>query len=188
MRLLIYGSKKFADTVSELAVDCGHEVAGRIDDFSSGPGILGTLEEVSRSHLSGEYGSAIAVRYAQLAARWNAWQRVLALGYRAPDLVHPRAYVARSAKVGVGTMVMAGALVDVRATVGAIGVIWPGACISHDCAVRDNSFISPNPTLCGDVELGAHSFVGAGAALVDRCSVPPASRIGMLGSYTGKTA
>lgn len=43
---------------------------------------------------------------------------------------------------------------------------------------------------CGHevAEPGAHSFVGAGAAVVDHCSVPPASRIKKLGSYTGKTA
>lgn len=188
MRLLLYGSREFAETVSELARDCGHEVAGFIDDFTPGPGIIGTLEQAGRTHPPAGYAIAIAVGYSQLAARWNAWQRVLAAGYSAPALVHPRAYVARSAKVGAGTMVMAGALVDVRATIGDIGVIWPGACVSHDCAVRDNCFISPNATLCGFVELGAHSFVGAGAAVADHCSVPPSSRIKMLASYTGRTA
>jgi sugar O-acyltransferase (sialic acid O-acetyltransferase NeuD family) len=185
MRLLIYGSREFAATVEELAIDCGYEVAGMIDDFSPGPRILGTLDAVRLTHPPEQYRIAIAVGYSQLAARWTAWQRVLAAGYAAPALVHPRAYLARTAKVGPGTMVMAGALVDVRATVGEIAVIWPGACISHDCAVGDNSFISPNATLCGYVELGAHSFVGAGAAIVDHCVVPPSTRIKMLTSYIG---
>lgn len=187
MRLLIYGSREFAETVAELAIDCGHEVAGYIDDFSPGPRILGTLQEVRKTHPPDAYGIAIAVGYSQLAARWTAWQRVLAAGYTAPALVHPRAYVARSASVGPGTMLMAGANVDVRAKIGEIAVIWPGVCISHDCVVGENTFISPNATLCGYVELGANSFIGAGAAVVDHCVVPPSTRIKMLTSYTRKS-
>lgn len=183
MQLLIYGSREFAETVAELALDCGHEVAGFIDDFSPGPRILGTLDEVQKTHPPRDYGIAVAVGYSQLAARWTAWQRVVAAGYVAPALVHPRAYVARSASVGQGTLLMAGALVDVRAKIGEIAVVWPGACVSHDCVVGENCFISPNATLCGYVELGSHSFIGAGAAVVDHCVVPPSTRIKMLTRY-----
>jgi sugar O-acyltransferase (sialic acid O-acetyltransferase NeuD family) len=183
MHILIYGSREFALTVAELVEDCGHSVAGFIDDFSTGANIVGTLEQARRSHAPDAYGMALAVGYNQLAARWDAWQRVRAAGYRAPALIHPRAYVAKSATVAEGAMIMAGSLVDVRAKVGEIVVAWPGSCISHDCVVGDNSFISPNATLCGYVELGAHCFVGAGAAIVDHCTVPPSTRIKMQARY-----
>jgi sugar O-acyltransferase (sialic acid O-acetyltransferase NeuD family) len=183
MQVLIYGSREFAQTVAELVVDCGHTVAGFIDDLSRGPMILGPLEEVRHSHPPGEYGIAIAIGYKNLPARWNRWQRVRTLGYHAPALIHPRAYVARSANVGQGTMLMAGSLVDVRATIGDLVVVWPGAVVSHDCIVGENSFISPNATLCGYVTLGAHCFVGAGAAIVDHCEVPTATCIKMQSNY-----
>jgi sugar O-acyltransferase (sialic acid O-acetyltransferase NeuD family) len=188
MKLLIYGSKEFAQTVAELADDCGHEVAGFIDDFSTGPGILGTLTEVQRSHPPADFGIALAVGYAQLDARWDAWQRLLAAGYAAPALVHPHAYVAKSARIGAGAMLMAGALIDVRAQVGDIAVVWPGACVSHDSFIGNNCFISPNATVCGYVELGANSFVGAGAAIVDHCKVPSGTRIKMLSRYVRMSA
>lgn len=183
MQMLIYGSREFAETVAELAVDCGYDVAGFIDDFSPGPHILGSLEQVRRTHPPNEYTIAMAVGYNHLHARWESWQRAQKAGYRAPPLIHPRAYVAKSATVAEGTMLMAGSLVDVRARVGEIVVAWPGACISHDCVVGENSFISPNATLCGYVNLGPHCFVGAGAAVVDHCDVPPSTRIKMQSSY-----
>lgn len=185
MKLLIYGSKEFAQTVAELAADCGHDVAGYIDDFSSGPGILGTLSEVQKSHPPHDYRIALAVGYAQLDARWAAWRRVLAAGYSAPSLIHPRAYLAKSARIGPGTMLMAGALIDARARIGEIVVVWPGACISHDSSIGNNCFVSPNATVCGYVNLGANSFVGAGAAIVDHCDVPAGTWIKMLGRYVG---
>lgn len=183
MQVLVYGSREFAQTVAELIVDCGHEVAGFIDDFSHGPHILGTLEQVRGSHPPAHYGIAIAIGYNNLPARWESWQRARALGYQAPALIHPRAYVAKSANVGEGSFLMAGSLVDVRARLGELVVVWPGAAISHDCMIGDNSFISPNATLCGYVTLGNHCFVGAGAAVVDHCEVPPLTRIKMQSSY-----
>lgn len=185
MQLLIFGSREFAPTVAELAEDCGHRVVGFIDDFSQGPGILGSLDAVLASHPPGDYQIAMAVGYADLTGRWRAWERVRGAGYRAPALVHPRAYVAKSATIGAGALIMAGAIVDVRSRIGEIAVVWPGACVNHDTSVGDNSFISPNATLCGFVELGAHSFVGAGAAIVDHCKVPDSTRIKMLSRYVG---
>lgn len=180
MQVLIYGSREFARTVAELAVDCGHQVAGYIDDFASGTGILGTLEQVCVSHPPGRYGVLMAIGYQHLAARWQAWQRVRSAGYATPALIHPHAYAARTALIADGVMLMAGCNVDAHSRLGEIAVVWPGACISHDCVVGENCFVSPNATLCGCVTLGAHCFVGAGAGVADHCAVPPSTRIKML--------
>ena len=186
MRLLIYGSGAFTQTVIELVQDCGHEVVGLVDDTHRGPGVLGNLEEVSQSYPPGKFGIAIAIGYGNLSGRWNAWQRARAYGYQAPVLIHPRGYVAGSAQVGEGSMVMASAVVDVRATVGEAVVLWPGVCVSHDSMIGENCFLSPNATVCGAVRLGANSFVGAGAAIADQCEVPPSSYIKMLERFTGR--
>lgn len=188
MELLIYGSKEFSQTVAELGEDCGFHIAGLIDDFSKDGKVLGTLEHVAQTHPPSNFHIAIAIGYSNLAARWQLWKRVKAAGYIAPPLIHPRAYVAKSALLGEGSMIMAGALVDVRSRIGEISVIWPGACINHDATLGENCFISPNATLCGYVDLGAHSFVGAGAAIVDHCTVPSETRIKMLERYTGAAA
>lgn len=188
MRLLIYGSGDFAQTVIELVRACDHEPIGMVDDTRQGSGILGNLEAVTRSHPPSDYGIVLAIGYKNLAGRWLAWLRACEAGYEAPALVHPRAYVADSAYVGAGSMVMAGAVVDVRATVGEVAVLWPGVCVNHDTSIEANCFLSPNATLCGFVHLGANSFVGAGAAIADRSEVPPSSFIKMLGRYpAGRT-
>lgn len=185
MRLLVYGSKDFAATVAELVRHCGHEVVGVVDDYNAGKGILGSFEAVTHTHPPSEFGIVMAIGYSNLPARWAAWERIRSAGYRAPALIHPRAYVADTARIGEGTMVMAGAIVDVRADIGDLVVVWPGACINHDVKVSPNTFISPNATLCGFAHIGAHSFIGAGAAIVDRGQVPEASFIKMLARYTG---
>lgn len=175
MRLLIYGSRDFAATVAELVRHCGHEAIGMVDDYNSGPGILGSLDAVTRTHPPSGYGIVMAIGYTDIPARWAAWQSVRAAGYRSPALIHPRAYVADSAHVGEGAMVMAGAIVDVRARIGELAVLWPGVCVNHDARVEANSFISPNATLCGHAHVGTGSFIGAGAVIVDHATVPAGS-------------
>lgn len=183
MRLLIYGSKEFAATVAELIQHCGHEVIGMVDDFSTSPGIVGTFDSVTRDFPACDYGFAVAIGYSNIPARWKAWERIRTAGYRAPALVHPRAYVAGSAIVGEGAMIMAGAIVDVRARLGELTVVWPGACINHDAIVGDNSFVSPNATVCGSAVIGRDSFLGAASAIADHVVVPPNSFIKMNSSY-----
>jgi sugar O-acyltransferase (sialic acid O-acetyltransferase NeuD family) len=185
MRLLVYGSKDFAATVSELARHCGHEVVGMVDDVHTGPGILGPLELVSRTHPPADYGIVLAIGYSNIPARWAAWERIRSAGYSSPALIHPRAYVADTARIGDGAMVMAGAIVDVRAEVGDIVVLWPGACINHDVQIGPNTFISPGATLCGFSRIGANVFIGAGSVIVDRGQIPDGSFVKMLTRYTG---
>jgi sugar O-acyltransferase (sialic acid O-acetyltransferase NeuD family) len=188
MRLLIYGSGDFAPTVIELLRACGHEPVGLVDDFSQGANIFGSLKQVTSSHPPSKYGMAMAIGYNDLKSRWLAWQRTLAAGYVLPALIHPRAYVADSAHVGNGSLVMAGAVVDVRAVIGDAAVIWPSASVSHDARVGDNCFLSPNSTLCGFVQLGANSFVGAGAAVVERTEVPAGTFVKMLSIYPKRSS
>lgn len=186
MRLLIYGSRDFAATVVELVRHSGHEVAGMVDDYSNGPGILGDLNTVIRSHPASEYGVALAIGYSNIEARWGAWEKIHAAGYHAPALIHPRAYVADTAQVGEGAMIMAGAIVDVRAEIGELSVLWPGACINHDTKIGLNTFVSPGANICGFVNIGPHSFIGAGATIADHCQVPERSFIKMHSSYSRK--
>src|SRR5438874_2168480 len=81
MRILIYGSKDFALTVAELVRHCGHEAAGFVDDFDKGQRIIGTLEEVTRSHPRSDFAFALAIGYSNLVERWRAWERLRAAGY-----------------------------------------------------------------------------------------------------------
>ena len=187
MRLLVYGSRTFADTVADLARDCGHEVVGMVDDTSTGSSIVGTLEQAQAVFPPSGHGMVMGIGYNNLDARWAAWQRVRAAGWSSPSLVHPRAYVAASAVLSYGCLVMAGAIVDRQAKLGQAVVVWPGACINHDVSIGDNTFVSPNATLCGFVRVGAHSFIGAGAAVADNCVLAEHSFLKMNASYTKRT-
>jgi carbonic anhydrase/acetyltransferase-like protein (isoleucine patch superfamily) len=176
-KILIYGSREFSAVVRELTIVCGYHCAGLIDDMEEGNDILGTFEEVRISHPSSHYLMALAIGYKSLAARWLVYEKIQGAGYQLPALVHPNADLHSSVKTGDGCMVMAGALIDLNASLQPLSVVWPGAVISHDSDIGLNTFISPNATVCGFSEVGDHCFVGAGAIVTDHVVVPSNSFI-----------
>lgn len=159
-----------------------------VDDFSSGQGILGSLESVIARFPPDDFMFAVAIGYSNLEARWGAFRRVREAGYTTPVLVHPKAYVASTATISAGVMVMAGAIVDTNARVGEASVLWPGACVNHDVTIGRNTFVSPNAVICGCASVGDSVFIGAGAAVVDYGDVPTGSRLKMLTTFTERKA
>lgn len=187
MKLLIYGSQNFAQTVAALASDCDYEVAGFVDDFNQGPNVVGTSQSIRQSHPPHSHSVAIAIGYKNLPARLAAWLALREVGYVTPPLIHPRAYIARDVRIGEGVMVMAGAIVDVRANIHDIAVLWPSVCVNHDATIGRNTFLSPNTTICGHADIGGSSFIGAGTAIVDYGVVPESSFVPMLSRWTQRT-
>ena len=183
MKILIYGSRLFGQVIQCLVEDCGHEFAGFIDDVHECEGVLGPFAQTRLTHPPSEYRCVNAVGYSNLAARRDVTTRIQDAGYEMPALVHPRAYVSATSSIGPGSFVMAGALVDCRVTVCDTVVIWPGVCVSHDCYVGANTFLSPNCTICGDCRVGGDCFVGAGAVIVSHAVVPDGCRIKALERY-----
>jgi sugar O-acyltransferase (sialic acid O-acetyltransferase NeuD family) len=174
MKILVYGSKDFGQLVRELVIHCGHEFLGFVDDVGpKAPGVVGAYPEVVRRYPPGDgIGMAIAIGYNHLEARHAAWVRARKDGYQTPVLAHRSAMVASGAKVGEGSILMAGANVDVFTELGEICVLWPGAIVSHDCKVGANCFLSPGAIVCGFVTIGTSCFLGAGSVIVDHRNLP----------------
>src|SRR4030066_168670 len=99
-KLLIYGSKEYARVVKDLAVTCNLEFAGYIDDYSTGPEIVGDYEYVVKKFLPSSYDIVIAIGYNNLNARWSVYKKVLKDGYNVSVMIHPNAYVRNRSTVG----------------------------------------------------------------------------------------
>jgi len=175
MRLFVYGSREYALVVRNHLQLCGHEFEGFIDDQRSGAEILGTYEQVRQTHDPARHGIALGIGYKDLSARRIVLDRVERDGWQLPPLVHPRSWVRDAAAIGAGTVVMAGAAVELNAAIAAGCVVWTNVVVSHDSSVDRNSFLSPGAIVCGFARVGADCFVGAGAVIVDRCVVPDRS-------------
>ncbi len=119
-------------------------------------------------------------RRAVLAVGDNRQRRRLARALEAEwlTLVHPRAWVHASARLGPGAVVCAGALVQPRATIGAHAIVNTGAGVDHDCRLGDFVHLAPGGRLAGEVTLGEGALVGVGGCVAPGLTVGEWATVG----------
>jgi sugar O-acyltransferase (sialic acid O-acetyltransferase NeuD family) len=116
------------------------KVKGPIPKKISGPAVIAIGDNLARKELAGKIGGA-------------RWTRV----------VHPKAIVHRTAKLGPGTVVFAGAIVQPDTRIGAHSIVNTGATVDHDCTLGDFVHVAPGCHLAGGVKADEGVFMGIGS-------------------------
>ncbi|MBQ6702967.1 MAG: acetyltransferase [Clostridia bacterium] len=86
-------------------------------------------------------------------------------------LVHPNATVGDGVKLGRGSVVMAGAVLNSCAEVGDGVIINTCSSVDHDCRVGDYTHISVGAHVAGTVTIGSKVFVCAGVTVINNVSI-----------------
>ena len=81
------------------------------------------------------------------------------------NLLHPNATISKKAKLGMNTLVAAGALINPLSTIGKSCIINTGAIIEHECEIADFVHIAPGAVLAGNVRVGQGTFIGANSVV-----------------------
>lgn len=84
-------------------------------------------------------------------------------GIELVSVVHPKAWISPAASVGIGSAVMAGAVVGTVSQVGKGAIINANATVDHDVQMGDLSHIGVGVQLAGGVKIGARAWLQAGA-------------------------
>lgn len=85
--------------------------------------------------------------------------------------IHPSVVVAGSARIGGGSVVMAGAVIQPRTEIGRNVIVNTRAAIDHDCRIGDHVHVAPGAVLSGGVTLDDGCHVGAGAVILQNLRV-----------------
>ena len=91
---------------------------------------------------------------------------------------HPSAIISEEAAIKEGTVVMQGAIIQSGVCIGRHCIINTGASVDHECIIEDYVHISPHCTLCGNVQIGEGSWIGAGTTIIPGVKVGKWSVIG----------
>lgn len=100
-------------------------------------------------------------------------------GARWATIVHPAAWIASRVVVGPGTVIMAGAIVNVDAVVGAHAIINTQAVVEHDVRIGDLVHIAPGAVIGGGTSVGAEVTIGLGATVRDHVTIGARSTVAM---------
>jgi UDP-perosamine 4-acetyltransferase len=101
--------------------------------------------------------------------RERLFERVRALGFELPAVVHPMAHVA--GRLGEGCVVLAAAVVGPGAVVGRNAIVNTGAIAEHDCLVEDHAHVATGAVLGGGVRIRRGAHVGLGARVLNGVTV-----------------
>jgi sugar O-acyltransferase (sialic acid O-acetyltransferase NeuD family) len=177
-KLVVFGAGGHAKVVIDIIERQGtYEIAGLLDDGlkHQGKRFFGYPMLGTRAELPALFSAQI--RHAIVTIGDNASRAAVAAyldqhGWRFASAVHPRASIGRGVKIGPGSVVMAGCVVNADAYLGGQVIINTGATVDHDCRIEDAVHIAPGCHLCGGVSVGQGSLVGAGT------TVTPGVKIG----------
>jgi len=182
-RILIAGAGGFGREVLQWARDTWPDhvalIGGflsddprRLDGFSTGTRIFDSVENYKKR--TGDYLLlGIGVAYVRRVVA----ERLADRGAEFLTLVHPRAVVAKSARIGQGSIVCPHAVVSDSATLGRCVLVNYHASLGHDASAGNYAVLSPYATLGGgatvgdDAFLGLHASVGPGRSIGARSKV-----------------
>ena len=92
--------------------------------------------------------------------------------------IHPSVIMSKYASVDEGTVIMQGVVIQSCAKIGKHCIVNTSASIDHDNVLGDFVHISPHATLCGEVEVGEGTWIGAGTVVIQCVKIGRWSVIG----------
>jgi len=177
-RLFILGAGGHARAVADVAVASGWTVAGFTDRRGADParGVVGddgVLVELSAAGAMD--AGVVGVGNSALPRRAALFEHLRHLGVLTPILVHPRAVVSASARIGDGAVLFGGVVVGAGVEVGVNVVVYSGTVVEHGSRIGEHAYLSPGAILSGEVIVEPGAFVGAGAVVLPGVTVGKAA-------------
>ncbi|MBN2342402.1 MAG: NeuD/PglB/VioB family sugar acetyltransferase [Deltaproteobacteria bacterium] len=188
-KLIILGTAgnclEIADAVRAVATTGGeYELAGFLDDSPAmqgtqvmGAPVLGTLFDAPT------FTDCVFVNGIGSTANFARKQQIIETTQLPIDkfvtVIHPKADVASTARLGLGTVVLANSTIGANAQLDSHVLVLAGSTIGHDCRIGANAIIASGVVLCGNVIVNANSYVGAGACVRGGVTIHSESLVGL---------
>ncbi|MCA0970939.1 acetyltransferase [Halobacillus litoralis] len=179
-KLLIIGASGHGKVVADIALKMNRwKVISFLDDnkniyTSMGLDIIGTSGDIF-TYVE-EYEIFIGI--GNNATRQRIHEMLETVGASIPVLVHPNAVIGNQVKIGNGTAVMAGAVVNCCTKIGKSCIVNTSSTIDHDNFIEDFVHISPGVHLAGTVKVCQGSWLGIGSVVSNNIAITKWSKVG----------
>lgn len=165
-RLVIVGASGHGKVVADIAQLNGYTDIVFLDDNKSvtecaGYPVIGNTNAIIDGDIFVAIGNSIIRQ--ELMNRF--------IDHCQPILIHPNAIVAKDVKIGAGSVVMAGAVINPSTTIGRGCIINTSSSVDHDCVLGDFVHIAVGAHICGTVTISDSVWVGAGAIISNNISI-----------------
>lgn len=103
--------------------------------------------------------------------RLNSFNRLKQVGFTLPAITASTAYVANSAQLCEGAIIMHKSFVNAQTTIGINSIINTGAIVEHGASVGNHCHVSTKAIVNGDASIGKNSFIGSGAIVLQGVNI-----------------
>ena len=93
-------------------------------------------------------------------ARHTMAEKLKALGFMLPNVIHARAIIEPSCTIGEGNVILAGANIGSKTVIGNNCYINTKTMISHECVIDDGVRVAPGAILAGRIYVGKNTLIG----------------------------
>lgn len=191
-RVLILGAGGHAWVIADILFrmqQAGQDVVpvGYLDDNIQlvGQSMLGLSVMGVLSSLHDQAHDAVVIAIGHNRTRQRLFSDLQERGERFVVARHPRSIVAPDVRIGTGTMICAGAIVNPGSVVGDNVILNTGCTVDHHNLIGDHVHIAPGVHLGGEVAIGEGTLVGIGSTVIPQHTIGAWSVIG-AGSLVSK--
>lgn len=182
-RLVFIGGGGHAKVLIDTAEACGRfRIEGILDpSIRKNRKVAGYPVLGSDSMLEGLKGVSLVNGVGTVRAsgkRKVAYERCKRMGFEFPVLVHPKAYITKTAKLEEGVQILAGAIVNSHASIGRDSIINTRAIIEHDCRIGPHVHVATGAILGGGVTVGECSHIGMGSRVLQGVRIGRRATVG----------
>lgn len=177
MKIVVYGAGGHAKVVLDVLEKVGScSIVGLLDDsvdlvgdICSGYRVLGGSAIFLGLIDDGVKGMIVAL--GDNLRRRAVFDAARAAGFELIPAIHPSVLLGSRVRVGAGSVLVAGAVVNVDAEIGDNVIVNTGASVDHDCRIGAHVHLSPGVHLAGRVTVGALTHIGIGAVVLPNLTI-----------------
>ncbi len=174
-RLIIIGASGHGKVVADIAMLMGYTEIVFLDD-NENIQLCGRYPVVGKSTDLYKYDGDVFIGIGNAKIRKSLMEKYCDRIF--PILIHPNAVIAEDVALGIGTVVMAGAVVNPGTTIGKGCIINTCSSVDHDCVIWDYVHIAVGSHVCGTVKIGESTWLGAGATVSNNVNICSGCMVG----------
>lgn len=98
--------------------------------------------------------------------------------------IHPSVMVAKSAKIGVGNVILANAVVNCNAIIGNFNTVNSGTLLGHDITIGNNNYFAGQVCVGSGLSIGNMNFIGLNSSIRNGITIGDGNIVGMSSNIT----
>ncbi|MEW5943865.1 MAG: NeuD/PglB/VioB family sugar acetyltransferase [Pseudomonadota bacterium] len=191
-KVIIIGGKGTAINIAEQIVNATETYNAKIeflgfaiDDESLGRSINGYPVLCKTTELGRKY-SQLDVKFIFALYKPQEMKKRVALlkSYgidekRFASFIHPSAYIGKSARLGVGNVVLSHTSIQSNVRIGNFNIINSGVAIEHDSSMKDCNFIAAGVCVGANVRINDGAFIGLNSTVREDVNIGDFAFVGM---------